>query len=88
MPFNLRIEGMHFESAYMGRRPGATNFCVEARNRIALSFVQAAGIPLDDQFTLMLQRQDLYQDSVHFNSAGATIQGDQATAMIRKALNH
>ena len=66
---------------------GATNSYVEERNRIALGFVQAVGIPLDDQFTLMQAHQDLYQDSIHFNSAGATIQGDQATAMIRKALN-
>ena len=66
---------------------GATNSRVEQRNRIALGFVQVAGIPLDDQFTLMMQHQDLYQDSVHFNPAGAAIQGDQATEMIRKALN-
>jgi lysophospholipase L1-like esterase len=65
---------------------GATNPRVEERNRIALGFVQAAGIPLDDQFTLMQQHQDLYEDSIHFNSEGAAIQGDQATAMIRKAL--
>lgn len=67
---------------------GATNPRVEERNRIALGFVQAAGIPLDDQFSLMQQHQDLYQDSIHFNSAGATIQGDQATTMIRTALSH
>lgn len=66
---------------------GATNLRVEERNRIALRFVKAAGIPFDDQFLLMQQHQDLYEDSVHFNSAGATIQGDQAAAMIRAALN-
>lgn len=66
---------------------GATNPRVEARNRIALGFVKAAGTPLDDQFSLMQQHQDLYEDSVHFNSAGATIQGDQAAAMIRAALH-
>jgi len=66
---------------------GATNPRVEERNRIALGFVKAAGIPLDDQFSLMQQHQDLYEDSIHFNSAGATIQGDQAAAMIRAALN-
>jgi hypothetical protein len=67
---------------------GATNPRVQERNRIALGFVQAAGIQLDDQFSLMQQHQDLYQDSIHFNSAGARIQGDQVTAMIRSALNH
>ena len=67
---------------------GQTNPRVEERNRIALGFVQGAGIPVDDQFTLMQQHEDLYEDSVHFNSAGAAIQGDQATAMIRKALTN
>jgi hypothetical protein len=66
---------------------GATNPRIEERNRIALGFAQAAGIPLDDQFALMQQHQDLYEDSVHFNPAGAAIQGDQAAAMIRKVLN-
>jgi hypothetical protein len=66
---------------------GATNPRVEQRNRIALGFVTAERIPLDDQFSLMQQHQDLYEDSVHFNSAGANIQGDQAAAMIRAALN-
>ena len=65
---------------------GATNPRVEERNRIALEFVQP-GIAVDDQFSLMLRHQDLYQDGVHFNPAGAAIQGDQATAIIRSALN-
>ena len=65
---------------------GATNPRVDRRNMIAFTFVKAEGIPLDDQHTLMLQHQDLYEDSVHFNPAGATIQGDQAAAMIRSAL--
>ena len=67
---------------------GPTNRRVAERNRIAFGFVQAAGIPLDDQFSLMQLHQDLYQDSIHFNSAGAIFQGDQATEMIRAALNH
>lgn len=65
---------------------GATNPRVEERNRIALGFVQAADIPVDDQFALMGQHQDLHQDSIHFNPAGANLQGDQATAVIRAAL--
>ena len=65
---------------------GATNPRIEERNRIAREFVQAAKISIDDQFSLMQRHQDLYHDSIHFNSAGATIQGDQATAMIRTAL--
>lgn len=66
---------------------GATNPRVNERNTIALTFVKAAGIQLDDQHALMLQHQDLYEDSVHFNSAGAKMQGDQAAAIIRSALS-
>jgi hypothetical protein len=65
---------------------GATNDRVNARNAIALSFVQAAGIPLDDQHALMMQHLDDYQDTVHFNDAGARIQGKQAAESIRKLL--
>lgn len=64
----------------------ATNPRIEARNRIAGVFVKAAGISVDDQFALMEKHQDLHEDPVHFNPAGADIQGDQAAAMIRKAL--
>jgi hypothetical protein len=65
---------------------GATNPRVDERNTIALAFVKAAGIQLDDQHALMMQHQDLYEDSIHFNHAGAKIQGDQAAAIIRSAL--
>lgn len=66
---------------------GATNARVDERNAIALALTEAAGIPLDDQHALMMKHQDLHQDPVHFNPAGANIQGDQAAAMIRSALN-
>lgn len=65
---------------------GASNPRIEERNRIALSVVQAAGVPLDDQYTLMQRHGDLHEDPVHFNPAGATIQGEQASRMIRAAL--
>lgn len=66
---------------------GASNRRIQERNRIALSFLRPA-IAVDDQFLLMEQHQDLYEDSVHFNPIGAAIQGDQAAAMIRFALSH
>lgn len=69
-----------------GAHDGPTNPRVEERNRIAQDFAQAAKIPIDDQFSLMQKHQDLFEDSAHFNSAGATIQGDQAAAAIRAAL--
>jgi len=65
---------------------GATNPRIEERNAIAETLIKRAGIELDDQYKLMQQHQDLYQDSVHFNTAGAQIQGDQAAATIRSAL--
>lgn len=64
---------------------GATNPRIEARNRIALSFV-TSDIAVDDQYSLMQKHQDLHQDPVHFNPTGAAIQGDQVAAMIRSAL--
>lgn len=65
---------------------GATNARVDERNRIALDLVKAAGIEVDDQHALMEQHRDLYQDSVHFNTEGANIQGQQAASLIRSAL--
>jgi hypothetical protein len=65
---------------------GASNPRIDDRNRIALALVQAAGIPVDDQHALMMQHLDLYEDTVHFGPAGATLMGDQAAATIRAAL--
>jgi lysophospholipase L1-like esterase len=65
---------------------GATNDRVDARNTIARTFVDAAHIPVDDQHALMMQHQDMYQDTVHFNTAGSNLMGDQAAATIRAQL--
>ena len=65
---------------------GATNDRVDARNVIARTFVDVAHIPIDDQHALMIRHQDLYQDTVHFNTAGSNLMGDQAAAMIRAQL--
>jgi len=67
---------------------GATNPRIDERNAIALSLVKSAGITIDDQHALMLQHGELYEDSIHFNSAGASIQGDQAAFGIRSALRN
>jgi len=66
---------------------GATNPRIDARNAIALAQVLAENIPVDDQHALMMKHLDLYQDSVHFNPAGADIMGDQAAAAVRAVLN-
>ena len=65
---------------------GATNDGVDARNAIARIFVHAAHIPVDDQHALMMRHQDLYQDTVHFDSVGSSLMGHQAAAMIRAQL--
>ena len=69
---------------------GATNTRVNERNAIATSLAHATNITIDDQHTLMMQHRDLYQDSVHFNPSGATLQGDQVAETIKAALarNH
>jgi len=66
--------------------PGPTNARIDARNRIALAFITKAGIAVDDQHELMTHHTDQYEDNVHFNSAGATIQGRQAAQFVRAAL--
>jgi lysophospholipase L1-like esterase len=65
---------------------GASNSRIDARNAIARSFIDAAHIPIDDQHALMLQHQNLHQDTVHFNTAGSNLMGDQAAATIRSQL--
>ena len=67
--------------------PGPTNARIEARNRIAQTFISRSGVPVDDQYTLMTQHADLYEDHVHFNAAGAIIQGQQAAQFIRSSLS-
>jgi lysophospholipase L1-like esterase len=65
---------------------GATNGRVDARNAIAQTFIHAAHIPIDDQHALMMQHQNLYQDTVHFNTAGSNLMADQAAAAISAQL--
>ena len=65
--------------------PGPTNARVDARNRIAQTFIKNAGILIDDQHELMTNHSDQYQDKVHFNTEGAVIQGQQAAQCIRSS---
>jgi hypothetical protein len=66
--------------------PGPTNARVDARNSIAQIFIKDAGIPVDDQHELMTHHSDQYEDTVHFNTAGAAVQGRQAAQQIRLSL--
>jgi hypothetical protein len=65
---------------------GASNPRIDARNAIAKVFAEREKISVDDQHNLMTNHLDLYEDSIHFNKAGANIMGDQAAATIRQAL--
>lgn len=64
----------------------ASNDRIAARNAIALSALERQNIAVDDQHALMIQHQNLYADTVHYNAAGSEIQGDQAAVVIRNAL--
>jgi hypothetical protein len=66
---------------------GATNPRIEARNRIAASFVRSAGIVTDDQHALMATHQDQHEGNVHYKEPGAALMGDQAAATIRQGLS-
>ena len=65
---------------------GASNPRIDARNEIAKTFVSSRSIAVDDQHLLMSHHSDLYQDSVHFNDTGASIQAAQVVASIEVAL--
>jgi hypothetical protein len=69
-----------------GASNGASNPRIEERNAIALALVKPRGVLIDDQHALMMQHGDLHEDDVHFNPAGARIQGNQAASIIRSAL--
>jgi hypothetical protein len=68
--------------------PGPTNARIEARNSIAQPFIANAGIQVDDQHALMTHHADQYEDNVHFNAAGAVIQGQQVAQSIRSSLEN
>jgi hypothetical protein len=65
---------------------GASNPRIDARNSIAAALVSSQGIAIDDQHALMTHHQDLHVDPVHYNPAGAALEGDQAASSIRTAL--
>src|SRR6266436_3171280 len=67
---------------------GASNPRIEARNAIARGFIEAEGIPVDDQHALMTQHADLFEDAFHFNQAGSAMMGVQAAAIIKRAIEN
>jgi hypothetical protein len=65
------------------QKPGATNARIDVRNADALKLMKAEGIVVDDQHGLMMAHQDLHLDDVHYNDAGAAMEGDQASDVIK-----
>lgn len=66
---------------------GATNERVHERNQLALAVMRRAQISVDDQEALMLQHQDLHQGDVHYTTAGSTLQAQQVSQSILRALS-
>src|SRR4029077_8111974 len=64
----------------------ASNSRIEARNVIVRAFIEAERIPIDDQYAIMTQHPDLYEDAFHFNKTGSAMMGVQAATSIRRAL--
>ena len=67
---------------------GASNSRIETRNAIARTFIEAGRIPIDDEYALMTQHPDLYEDAFHFNKAGSAMMGVQAATSMRRALEN
>jgi len=64
-----------------GASNGASNPRIEARNAIARGFIEAEGIPVDDQHALMTSTLTFFEDAFHFNQAGSAMMGVQAAAI-------
>lgn len=65
----------------------ATDERIAARNAIALKFVQAKGIPMNDLNTPMRGHPEYHSDNIHFNEQGIKLQAAQVAAQIEKMLN-
>ncbi|MGH7977521.1 MAG: SGNH/GDSL hydrolase family protein [Limisphaerales bacterium] len=65
----------------------ATDERIAARNAIALKFVRAKGIPVDDLNTPMRGHPEYHSDNIHFNEQGIKLQAAQVAAQIEKQLN-
>jgi hypothetical protein len=66
----------------------ATDERIIARNEIALKFVQAKRIPVDDLNTPMRGHPELHSDNVHFNDSGIALQAAQVAAQIEPFLKN
>ncbi|HWD18348.1 MAG TPA: SGNH/GDSL hydrolase family protein [Verrucomicrobiae bacterium] len=69
-----------------GDHASATDERIDARNRIALGFIEADGLAVDDLNSLTRGRPDYHSDNVHFNDAGTDLQARQVAGQIERAL--
>lgn len=64
-----------------------SNERIVTRNAIALEYVTAKKITVNDLYTLSIGRAELYSDGVHFNREGIAVQADQVADQIKKLLS-
>jgi hypothetical protein len=69
-----------------GNQTQATDERIAARNAIALKFVQAQGIAVDDLNAPMRGHPEFHSDNVHFNDQGIALQSAQVAAQIETLL--
>lgn len=67
----------------------ASNERIRARNAIALEFIAAAKIPVDDLYALTADRPEFHQGtgSVHFNAQGIAAQAEQVATIVGRTLS-
>jgi len=59
---------------------------IAARNDIALRFVQASQIPVDDLYSIAFGHPEYHSDNVHFNDRGIALQAAQVADGIAEVL--
>ena len=64
----------------------ATDERISARNAMALVFVQAQGIPVDDLNALVRGHPEYHSDNVHFNAGGIELEAAMVAAQIEPLL--
>jgi hypothetical protein len=69
-----------------GDQTQATDERVAARNAIALKYIKAAGIDVDDLNSLTSGHPEYHSDNVHFNNQGIALQAEQVAGHIEKLL--
>jgi hypothetical protein len=64
----------------------STGTRITERNTIALKFIAAERIPVDDLFSLMNGHPEFHRDNIHFNPQGVALQAAHVAAQIERVL--